>query len=32
MDELMVFDSSTSADDFDKRQDWQDFWRVNYRK
>jgi iron(III) transport system substrate-binding protein len=32
LDELMLFDSSTAGDDFDKRQDWQDFWRVNYRK
>jgi iron(III) transport system substrate-binding protein len=30
--ELMLFDSASAADDFDKRQDWQDFWRVNYKK
>jgi iron(III) transport system substrate-binding protein len=32
LDEMMTFDSATIADDFDRRQDWQDFWRVNYAK
>lgn len=30
--ELMSFDPATAGDDFEKRQDWQDFWRINYRK
>ncbi len=32
MDQLMVYDTSTAADDFDRRQDWQDFWRVHYAR
>ena len=32
LDELMAFDAATAADDFDKRESWQDFWRVNYKK
>ncbi len=32
MDELMVYDTSTAADDFDRRQDWQDFWRIHYSR
>jgi iron(III) transport system substrate-binding protein len=32
VDELMVFDASTAAEDLDKRESWQDFWRVNYKK
>ena len=30
--ELMTFDAATAGDDFEKRQDWQDFWRINYKK
>lgn len=29
MKELMVYQLSTAADDFDKRQDWQDLWRIH---
>ena len=30
--ELMAFDPATAADDLDKREGWQDFWRVNYKQ
>jgi iron(III) transport system substrate-binding protein len=30
--ELMPYDSATALDDFDARQDWADFWRVNYKR
>ena len=32
LDELMAFDPATAGDDLDKRDSWQDFWRINYRK
>ena len=32
LDELMVFNSATAGEDFEKRQDWQDFWRINYKR
>ena len=32
MDELMVYDTATAAEDFDARQDWQDFWRIHYSR
>ncbi|MCW0001117.1 ABC transporter substrate-binding protein [Pararhizobium sp. YC-54] len=32
IDELMAFDAATAADDLDKRESWQDFWRMNYKK
>ena len=31
-DRLMGYDSATGLDDFDRREEWQDVWRVNYRK
>lgn len=31
-DSLQAYDSSTGLDDFDRREEWQDFWRVNYTK
>lgn len=31
-DRLLAYDSSTGLDDFDRREEWQDFWRVNYTK
>lgn len=31
-DRLMGYDSATGLDDFDRREEWQDIWRVNYRK
>lgn len=31
-DELLAYDLSTAQDDWDTRQDWQDFWRLNYKK
>lgn len=32
IDQTMAYNPASALDDFDKRQDWQDFWRVNYRK
>jgi iron(III) transport system substrate-binding protein len=32
LDQIFVYDSASAADDWDARQDWQDFWRVSYRK
>lgn len=29
-DQLLTYDLSTAIEDFDTRQDWQDFWRLNY--
>ncbi|MGH6762091.1 MAG: ABC transporter substrate-binding protein [Phyllobacterium sp.] len=31
-DQLFGYDSSTGVDDFDRREEWQDFWRVNYSR
>lgn len=31
-DRLQAYDSSTGLDDFDRREEWQDFWRLNYTK
>jgi iron(III) transport system substrate-binding protein len=31
-DRLTPHDAATGGDDFDKRQDWQDFWRVHYKR
>ena len=32
LDQIFVYDSAGAAADWDARQDWQDFWRVNYKK
>jgi iron(III) transport system substrate-binding protein len=32
LNQLMPYNTATADQDFDKRQDWQDFWRVNYKK
>lgn len=32
LDRLMSFDMATAIDDFDGRQDWQDFWRTHYSR
>lgn len=32
LDQLMPYTSATALDDFDLRQDWQDFWRLNYTR
>jgi iron(III) transport system substrate-binding protein len=32
MDQLMVYDTGTAAADFDRRQDWQDYWRTHYNR
>ena len=29
-DQLLTYDLSTAVEDYDTRQDWQDFWRINY--
>lgn len=31
-DRLFGYDSSTGLSDFDRREEWQDFWRSNYSK
>ncbi|WQO30961.1 ABC transporter substrate-binding protein (plasmid) [Microvirga lotononidis] len=31
-DRLFQYDASTGLSDWDSRQDWQDFWQVNYKK
>ncbi len=31
-DKLLDYDSSTGLNDFDRREEWQDFWRVNFSK
>ncbi len=31
-DQLLTYDLSTAAEDYDTRQDWQDFWRLNYSR
>ncbi|MCO5731291.1 ABC transporter substrate-binding protein [Rhizobium sp. SSA_523] len=31
-DNLLGYSSRTGLDDFDRREEWQDFWRVNYKK
>ncbi|SDG88834.1 ABC transporter substrate-binding protein [Pelagibacterium luteolum] len=30
MEEMMPYNTATAIEDFDTRQDWQDFWRLNY--
>ena len=32
LDQMFTYDPASAADDWDARQDWQDFWRVNYAK
>ncbi len=32
LDEMMPYSTATAMDDFDTRQDWQDFWRINYAR
>ncbi len=32
LDKMMRFDMATAVDDFDRRQDWQDHWRLNYSR
>ncbi|MDD7969970.1 ABC transporter substrate-binding protein [Roseinatronobacter alkalisoli] len=32
LDQMMPYNTATAIDDFDTRQDWQDFWRVNYSR
>lgn len=31
-DQILAYNASTGEQDFDQRQDWQDFWRLNYRR
>lgn len=30
--EVLAYDTATGIDDWETRQDWQDFWRVNYQR
>lgn len=32
LDQLLPYNAATGLDDWEKRQDWQDIWRVNYRR
>ncbi len=32
IDQLMAFDAASAGKDLDRREEWQDFWRVNYSK
>ena len=32
LDALFPYDAATGLDDWDSRQDWQDFWRVHYQR
>ncbi|MBB4440085.1 MULTISPECIES: ABC transporter substrate-binding protein [Rhizobium] len=32
LDQLLPYDMATSLDDWDARETWQDFWRMNYQK
>jgi iron(III) transport system substrate-binding protein len=32
LDRVMGFSMATAHDDFDARQDWQDFWRIHYSR
>jgi hypothetical protein len=29
---LIAATARAAGDDFEKRQDWQDFWRINYKR
>lgn len=32
VDKLFAYDASTGLEDWDSRQDWQDLWRLNYKR
>lgn len=32
IDRLFTYDAATGLEDWDSRQDWQDFWRINYTR
>lgn len=32
LDQMFTYDTASAADDWDARQDWQDFWRINYKR
>lgn len=32
LDEVLAYNPATGLDDWDTRQDWQDFWRLNYKR
>lgn len=32
MDEVLAYNPATGMDDWDTRQDWQDFWRIHYTR
>ncbi|MFD1252142.1 hypothetical protein DEVEQU_03137 [Devosia equisanguinis] len=32
LDELLTYNAASGLDDWDTRQDWQDFWRIHYKR
>jgi iron(III) transport system substrate-binding protein len=32
IDQMLPYDATSAGDDWDARQDWQDLWRISYRK
>lgn len=32
LDQVLAYNPATGVEDWDTRQDWQDFWRVNYKR
>jgi len=32
LDEVLLYDPATGLDDWETRQDWQDFWRIHYER
>ncbi|WP_347265794.1 ABC transporter substrate-binding protein [Paracoccus sp. (in: a-proteobacteria)] len=32
LDEVLAYDPATGLEDWDSRQDWQDFWRLHYKR
>ena len=32
LDEVLGYNPASGLDDWDTRQDWQDFWRMHYRR
>lgn len=32
LEKLLAYDQSTALEDFENRQDWQDFWRIHYKR
>ena len=32
LDQMLSYNPATGIEDWDSRQDWQDFWRLNYKR